>query len=243
MKAASRSGEQRIVDDPPARDRLIDRADDRRWAEFVELQVRERLMEFRFGFWVIEDDYLSELQLAGRAAPALASLDRDGRVIHIGSFSKTISPTIRLGFLVAPVELTSRFAEVAACLAPAPGPAVQLATAEFMHEGHYMRHLRRTKRAYAAKRQALLECLQASIGTDRIVAPGLAVLVKLPRETSDLAIARQVAAFGMSPSPLSAWYVSPDSTDSGLLLGIATAPTRNLARSCDRLFEVIRRFS
>ena len=99
---------------------------------------------------MIEDDYLSELQLKGRAAPALASLDRAGRVIHIGSFSKTMSPTLRLGFLVAPFPLASRFAEVAACLAPAPGPSVQLATAEFMREGHYMRHLRRTKRVYSS---------------------------------------------------------------------------------------------
>jgi GntR family transcriptional regulator/MocR family aminotransferase len=211
----------------------------------LSLERRLRLLEGAAAnqVWVIEDDYLSELQLAGRAAPALASLDRDGRVIHIGSFSKTISPTVRLGFLVAPVELVSRFAEVAACLAPPPGPAVQLATAEFMHEGHYMRHLRRTKRAYAAKRQALLDYLQASIGADRVAAPGLAVLLKLPRGTSDFAVAREVSAFGMYPSPLSAWYVSPDSAESGLLLGVATSPTKNLARSCDRLFEVIRRFS
>jgi GntR family transcriptional regulator / MocR family aminotransferase len=211
----------------------------------LSLERRLRLLEWAAAnrVWVIEDDYLSELQLAGRAAPALASLDRDGRVIHIGSFSKTISPTVRLGFLVAPVELISRFAEVAACLAPPPGPAVQLATAEFIHEGHYMRHLRRTKRAYSAKRQALLDCLQASVGTDRVAAPGLAVLLKLPRGTPDLAIAREVAAFGMSPSPLSAWYVSRDGAESGLLLGVATAPTRNLARSCERLFEVIHRFS
>jgi GntR family transcriptional regulator/MocR family aminotransferase len=210
----------------------------------LTLERRFRLLEWAAAnqVWVIEDDYLSELQLAGRAAPALASLDRDGRVIHIGSFSKTISPTIRLGFLVAPVELISRFGEVAACLAPSPGPAVQLATAEFMHEGHYMRHLRRTKRAYAAKRQALVECLRASVGDDRVAAPGLAVLFKLPRGTSDVAIAHKVSAFGMSPSPLSAWYVSPDSAESGLLLGVATAPTKHLARSCDRLFEVIRRF-
>jgi GntR family transcriptional regulator/MocR family aminotransferase len=112
-----------------------------------------------------------------------------------------------------------------------------------MHEGHYMRHLRRTKRAYAAKRQALLDCLRASAGADRLAAPGLAVLLKLPTGTSDLAIAREVAAFGMSPSPLSAWYVSPGCAQPGLLLGVATAPTRNLAQSCDRLFEVIRRFS
>ncbi len=211
----------------------------------LSLERRLRLLEWAAAnkVWVIEDDYLSELQLVGRAAPALASLDRDARVIHIGSFSKTISPTVRLGFLVAPVELVSRFSEVAACLAPPPGPAVQLATAEFMHEGHYMRHLRRTKRAYAAKRRALLDCLQASVGADRVAAPGLAVLLKLPRGTSDLAVTREASAFGMSPTPLSAWYVSPDSAEFGLLLGVATAPTKNLAQSCDRLFEVIRRFS
>jgi GntR family transcriptional regulator/MocR family aminotransferase len=211
----------------------------------LSLGRRLRLLEWATAnkVWVIDDDYLSELQLVGRAAPALASLDRDGRVIHIGSFSKTISPTVRLGFLVAPVELISRFAEVAACLAPPPAPAVQLAIAEFMSEGHYIRHLRRSKRAYAAKRQALLDCLRSSVSADRLAAPGLAVLLKLPRETSDVAVAREVLAFNMSPSPLSAWYASPENAESGLLLGVATAPTRNLARSCDRLLEVIRRFA
>src|SRR5262249_58114972 len=110
--------------------------------------------------WLIEDDYLSELQLKGRAAPALASIDRAGRVIHIGSYSKTLSPALRLGFLIAPLPLASRFAEVAACLAPAPGPSVQIATAEFMREGHYMRHLRSTKRGYPARPDALLACLR-----------------------------------------------------------------------------------
>src|SRR6185437_4336813 len=59
--------------------------------------------------WIIEDDYLSELPLKGRAAPALASLDFGGRVLHIGSFSKTISPALRLGFLVVPPELARQF--------------------------------------------------------------------------------------------------------------------------------------
>jgi len=71
----------------------------------------------------------------------------------------------------------------------------------------------------------------------------LAVLLKLPRGTSDMAVAREVSAFGMAPSPLSAWYASPDRAESGLLLNVATAPTRNLGRSCDQLLEVIRRFS
>lgn len=209
----------------------------------LSLERRLHLLEWAAAnqAWVIEDDYLSELQLTGRAAPALASLDRDGRVIHIGSFSKTISPTLRLGFVIVPPGLVSHFTEVAACLAPAPGPAVQLATAEFMAEGHYIRHLRRTKRAYVAKREALLTQLQAHVHSDQIVTPGLAVLLKLPRETSDIAVAREVSAFGISPSPLSAWYASTAEAESGLLLGVATTPARNLAKSCGRLFEAAHR--
>ena len=193
--------------------------------------------------FVIEDDYLSELQLKGRAAPALASLDRAQRVIHIGSFSKTISPTLRLGFLVAPLPLVSRFAEVAACLAPAPGPSVQLATAEFMREGHYLRHLRRTKRAYSAKREALLACLSSHVEPSGITTAGLAALLPLPAGAPDLAIVRESFAFGMAPAPLSAFYAKASAARSGLLLSIATAPVKHLKRSCDRLFDIIGRLA
>jgi GntR family transcriptional regulator/MocR family aminotransferase len=58
-----------------------------------------------------------------------------------------------------------------------------------------------------------------------------------------MAVTREALTFGMAPSPLSAWYASPDSAESGLLLGVATAPTKNLAPICDRLLDVIRRFS
>ncbi len=209
----------------------------------LSLARRLRLLDWavRSETWVVEDDYLSELQLNGRAAPALASLDRAGRVIHIGSFSKTISPALRLGFLVAPPALTSRFAEFAACLAPAPGPSVQLATAEFMREGHYMRHLRRTKRVYSAQRDALLKCLRMEAGG--ISVAGLTVLLRLPDGVPDLSIARETLALGMAPVPLSVWYASPDSAQSGLLLGLATAPERQLAKSCDRLIGIIKRFT
>ena len=208
----------------------------------LSLARRLRLLDWaaKQGVWVLEDDYLSELQLTARATSALASLDRGQRVIHIGSFSKTISPALRLGFVVAPLPLVSRFAEVAACLAPAPWLSAQLATAQFMREGHYMRHLRRMKRLYTAQRDALLKCLdQRAFET---VTAGLAVLVRLPDGVSDISVAKALLAFGLGPPPLSPWYASPASARSGLLLGVATSPERNLARSCDRLQEVIRRY-
>lgn len=206
----------------------------------LSLARRLQLLDWakKQGAWIIEDDYLSELQLSARAAPALASLGQ--RVIHIGSFSKTISPALRLGFVVAPLPLASRFAEVAACLAPAPWLSVQLATAQFMREGHYMRHLRRLKRLYSAQRDGLLKCLDV-LGFETKCA-GLAVLVRLPDGAPDVTIFRESLAFGLGPAPLSPWYMSPAGARSGLLLGIATAPERNLARNCERLQEVIRRY-
>jgi GntR family transcriptional regulator/MocR family aminotransferase len=207
----------------------------------LSLARRLRLLDWaaREGAWVVEDDYLSELQLNGRATPALASLDRAGRVIHIGSFSKTLTPALRLGFLVAPLPLATRFAEVAACLAPAPGPAVQLATAAFMRDGHYMRHLRRTKRAYAAQSDALLKCLRPR--AKDVAIAGLAVLLRLPDGAPDLAIARETLSFGLAPTPLSLWYASTASARSGLLLGIATSPQKGIEACCDRLIRIIDR--
>ena len=151
--------------------------------------------------WVIEDDYLSELQLKGRAAPALASLDRTGRVIHIGTFSKTISPALRLGFMVVPPSLVARFGEIAACLAPPPGPASQSAIAAFMRDGHYLRHLRRT----LAQREAAFTAAVEShfpAGT-RLARPqgGYFLWLELPPGVDALRLHRQALARGISTAP------------------------------------------
>lgn len=189
--------------------------------------------------WIIEDDYLGELQLEDRAAPALASLDESKRVIHIGTFSKTISPGLRLGFLVAPVELVNAFSEATATLAPAPAPVIQLATAHFMRDGHYVRRISRLKRLYVAQRDALCEQLQ--MRDAEWIKAGLAILLRLPDHVSDTQIALEAMAYGIAPSPLSNWYATPSWTLPGLLLGVATAPEAYLAASCHRLFEIIDR--
>jgi GntR family transcriptional regulator / MocR family aminotransferase len=189
--------------------------------------------------WIIEDDYLSELQLKGRAAPALASLDHGGRVLHIGSFSKTISPALRLGFMIVPPELSSRFAELAACLAPAPAAGMQRAVAKFLRDGHYLRHLRRMKRLYAARREALLRCLRemAPKSIEVRATAGLAVLMLLPKSASDVDIASRALAFGLAPRPMSAWYMQPP-LQQGLLLCVTNLNERRLPADCRRLLEL-----
>jgi GntR family transcriptional regulator/MocR family aminotransferase len=190
--------------------------------------------------WIIEDDYLSELQLKGRAAPALASLDQDGRVLHAGTFSKTISPALRLGFLVVPRELAALFGEVAARLAPAPATAAQRAVMEFLTDGHYLRHLRRMKRLYAARRDALAACLRDAAGDALpIHAPGgLSVRVDLPGHADDVDIATRALRFGLAPVALSPWYDRPQ-PPRGLLLGITNLHERRLGADCARLIELV----
>ena len=190
--------------------------------------------------WIIEDDYLSELQLKGRAAPALASLDHGGRVLHIGSFSKTISPALRLGFMVVPPKLGRRFADLAACLAPAPSAPVQRAVAQFLREGHYFRHLRRMKRLYASRRESLLRCLgEVASGSMSVKATaGLAVVVLMPKVTSDVDVASRALRFGLAPSALSPWHMQ--SPQQGLLLGVTNLDERRLASDCHKLSELAR---
>jgi GntR family transcriptional regulator/MocR family aminotransferase len=191
--------------------------------------------------WIVEDDYLSELQLAGRAAPALASLDHGERVLHIGTFSKTISPALRLGFLVVPPELARRFGDLVACLAPAPAAMVQHAIADFMQEGHYLRHLRRMKRVYASRREALLQALreQGAGAVELQSTAGMAVVARLHASVSDVDIAVRAREFGLAPTPLSPWYVQPP-RQQGLLLGVTNIDVARVAADCRKLAALAR---
>ena len=209
----------------------------------LSFRRRLRLLEWAAsrGSWIIEDDYLSALQLEGKPAPALASIDQAGRVIHIGSFSKTISPTLRLGFIVAPPELVETFAEITATLAPAPAPVIQIATARFMRDGHYTQRIRRLKRLYRAQRNAL--CDQLREQNAQWVNAGMSILLRLPHNAPDVLITREAMTNGIAPLPFSRSFATPSWALPGLLLSVATAPERHVVTACRRLFEIINRYS
>lgn len=191
------------------------------------------------GCWIIEDDYLSELQLDGRVAPAVAAMDGAGTVFHAGTFSKTLSPTIGLGFLVAPFDLAEHVAEVAAYLAPAPSPVVQMGLALFMRAGHYLRHLRRMKRLYGARRDALVTLL-TDAGYPCSVA-GLAVILWLPDAFDDVALSQGAVAEGIALLPLSPWYATAERRRAGLVLGIANLTEQAIHPAFETLRRLIAR--
>ena len=159
-------------------------------------------------------------------------------------FSKTISPTLRLGFMVVPQELVQRFGDVAACLAPAPAAGLQRAVAELMREGCYLRHLRHMKRLYAARKEAVLRSLQ-KVALDKVArgavkvkaTAGLAVVIELPQSVSDTEIALRALPFGLAPSALSPWYTQP-AKQQGLLLGVTNINEDRVLADCRRLIEL-----
>jgi len=204
----------------------------------LSLRRRQALLEWaaQAGAWIIEDDYLGELQPQGRAAPALASQDRNGRVLHLGTFSKTLTPSLRVGFLVAPPDLADLLAQTASTCGSAPPPVVQLAVAEFLHSGAYLRHLRHMKRLYQERRNALGAALER-LGA--VHAPAaLGVLLQLPLGVSDVEVAARARSLGMAPSALSAWYAGAAPANGGLLLGVTNVPEDQAPGYCERLLAL-----
>jgi GntR family transcriptional regulator / MocR family aminotransferase len=182
----------------------------------------------RTGAWIIEDDYLGELQIAGRATGALAGLDADDRTIYLGTFSKTVSPMLRLGFVVLPTELVSRMTRAVAVGMPAPSPVTQQALALFMRDGYYLRHLRRMKSLYQRNAHALRACAwDADLEETQA---GLSILLRLRSGSDDQSICAQARLVGLGPTALSGWYADPAVAVPGLLLGVTNVDESSATR-------------
>jgi GntR family transcriptional regulator/MocR family aminotransferase len=190
--------------------------------------------------WIIEDDYAGELQLSGRASPALAADDRKGRVFHIGSFSKTLNPGLRLGFLVVPPALIDRFGAFVGHLAPAGSVLAQQAVKDFIAGGHFYRHLRHMKSLYATRKALLVDNLRRELDPAvRCEFEGaLSVRLFLNRSIDDVAIARAAQEASLGVLPLSRWYQSGNPMK-GLILGISNVRDRSVRAKCEALAHLI----
>ncbi len=196
------------------------------------------------GAFVVEDDYDSEYRFQGHPIAAIKGLDRAGRVIYIGTFSKLLFPALRLGYLVVPPELASAFA-AAKFLADRHAPTLEQAVlAEFLVEGHFDRLLRRLRKRVAARRAALLAALDDYLGDSVTVSgtnSGFHVLLWLrdvpPRELPSVLARTAAAGVGVySSTPL---YMRPPRR-AGLVLAYASmseedirSGIRQLARALD----------
>ena len=188
--------------------------------------------------WIIEDDYDSEFRYHGRPLPALKSLDRDGRVLYTGTFSKVLFPGLRLAYLVVPASQVGKFRDTVNHF-PGPGSILpQAMVADFMEQGLFARHLRKMRSLYATRRSYLVDALTQMMGERLHVqsqAGGIHVLAHLNTRQSDKTLAAAAEARGLAIQALSTWRMRK-SSQGGLLMGFANFATLDeAAASVQRL--------
>jgi GntR family transcriptional regulator/MocR family aminotransferase len=195
----------------------------------------------RSGAWIIEDDYDSEYRFQSLPIASLQGLDRDARVLYVGTFSKVLFPALRLGYLVLPADLVGRFAAVRDATDIFPPTFTQAVVAGFIRDGHFARHLRRTRALYRERREALVDALRTQLA-DLLEAQGdeagMHLVAGLSKPLDDYDASLRAARQGLWAMPLSSCYLGRP-VRRGFVLGFAGSDVRDIARGVRKLRGVL----
>jgi len=195
--------------------------------------------------WIIEDDYNSEFRHQDSMIASLRSLDREGRVIYLGTFSKLMMPSLRLGYMIADERLIGAFSKGRARIDVHTSGIGQLALAKFMQEGHLVRHLRRMRKVYAARRAALIDAIISLMPDDLTVssaATGLHLVAfftaRMRARLSDAEAVKLLLQVGIHVQPLSQNYLG-EATRQGLVFGYGRLDTEDAGRLISKMAECL----
>lgn len=210
----------------------------------MSLDRRLQLLDWaaRTGAWILEDDYDSEYRYRGRPISALQGLDSTERIIYIGTFSKTMFPTLRLGYLVVPPGLADAFRTALRHTGQEAPLMLQAALADFISEGHYATHLRRMRVLYAARQALFIDLAMKHLKAWLTVVPseaGMQVTAYLAKGLDDRAVSEEAKASGLSVAPLSSYYFKKPRR-SGLFLGYAGVPESEMQLGMKKLQQILR---
>jgi len=212
--------------------------------ELLAWAVRQRA-------WIVEDDYDGEFRYGMRPVDALQSIDDSNGVIYVGTFSKALSPQLRLGYVVLPTSLVALFRQ-AKCLADRHAPRLdQLVLAALIEDGSYERHVRRCRRMNEQRRGTLLQALEKHLPDAVIVdgaASGLHMVIWLARVPArdEARFAEHARVHGVGIRPLSPLYASASSSRqrdcAGYVIGYASLPVEHIVLGVRRLATALRKF-
>jgi len=205
----------------------------------MSLARRLALLRFagRTAAWIVEDDYQSEFTYDGRPVPSLASLDRAERVIHVGTFTNSVFPALRLAYAVLPRALVPVFDAVRRQLDDHTHGFMQAVLADFIDGGHFTAHLRAMRAVYQRRRDVLVETCARILPRGVALAPvacGMNAAMTLPRALRDTDAVVRAAGAGVRVLPLSR-YGHGAAKPNGLLLGFTALTERRIAAAATAL--------
>ena len=204
---------------------------------------RLELLEWaqRAGAWIIEDDYDSEYRFDGMPIASLQGLDSNERVIYIGTFSKIMFPSLRLGYIIIPPDLVERFAAMRQVLDVCPPHLTQAVMADFIREGHFARHIRRMRPIYAERRRVLVGELERELGDQLEIMgdeAGMHLATFLTSNCNDRDIATKAAQQSLCLYSLSSLYLGR-ALRQGFVLGFGNTRTNDISQAVRHLKRLL----
>jgi len=193
------------------------------------------------GSWIIEDDYDSEYRYENMPIPSLQGLDSNSRVIYIGTFSKVLFPSLRLGYIVLPPDLVERFLAARLAMDISPAGFHQAVLADFIREGHFSRHIRRMRLLYGKRRSVLIESIRKQLGFAAEVVGGQAGmhLSLTVKGIDDHEIAERAASQRLWLVPLSSSYLRKPARQ-GFILGFGSTGVEQIPDAVSKLGPLLK---
>lgn len=191
--------------------------------------------------WIVEDDYDSEFRYSGHPFPSMQGLDPE-RVIYLGTFSKVLFPSLRLGYAIVPPQLVQAFCGARVLLDRHPPSADQHVLASFISEGHLERHIRRMRGVYTQCRKHLFEIVREVLPGDLAsLQPGdqgMHSVLWLASQIDDVAVAQRAMQEGVAVRPVSTMYHAGEGPP-GLILGLSAFSPEQVKEAAQKLAGII----
>ena len=207
----------------------------------MEQRVQVLDMARTIGSWIIEDDFDSEFRFSTEPLPALQGIDQNDRTIYVGTFAKTLFPSLRIGFVIFPRKVDNEVVKANFLLGAVPPLLLQAALADFIEQGHFARHLRRMKKLYKARRYHFMQLALSLL--DDLIEPidagsGLQTTWRLTSGESDVQVCRRAQRAGLGVTPLSVHYLFGLQLQ-GLMIGYASMSEEAIDTSLMTLRSVL----